>query len=116
EYMLAKDIKITVAFPWSNHTMKNANFQFIKKRKVAYLVSLIAIVISIGAILTKGFSYGVDFQGGRTYTVLFENKVVPEEIRNNLDEIYGTTTEVKTFGNENQLKITTSYHIEETSD
>src|SRR5690606_20523273 len=59
---------------------------------------------------------GVDFQGGRTYTVLFENKVVPEEIRNNLDEIYGTTTEVKTFGNENQLKITTSYHIEETSD
>lgn len=116
EYMLAKDIKITVAFPWSNHTMKNANFQFIKKRKIAFLISLIAIIISIGAIMTKGFSYGVDFQGGRTYTVLFENAVVPEEIRNNLDEIFGTTTEVKTFGNENQLKITTSYNIEETSD
>ncbi|MGH2622217.1 MAG: protein translocase subunit SecDF, partial [Sphingobacterium sp.] len=116
EYMLAKDINITVAFPWSNHTMKNANFQFIKKRKVTYLVSLVAVVISLGAIMTKGFSFGVDFQGGRTYTVLFENSVVPEEIRNNLDQIFGTTTEVKTFGNENQLKITTSYNIEETSD
>ncbi|SEG17662.1 protein translocase subunit SecDF [Sphingobacterium lactis] len=116
EYMLEKDIKITLSFPWSNHTLKNANFQFIKKRKVAYIASLIAVVISIGAILTKGFSYGVDFQGGRTYTVRFDNGVNAEEVRNNLDNIFGTTTEVKTFGNENQLRVTTSYQIEETSD
>src|SRR5690606_38061730 len=49
EFMLSRDMKINTSFPWSNHTMKNANFQFIKKRKVAYIISLVAIVISIGA-------------------------------------------------------------------
>ena len=116
EFMLSRDMKITTSFPWSNHTLKNANFQFIKKRKVAYLISLVAIVISIGAILTKGFSYGVDFQGGRTYTVRYDQNVSPETVRENLDNVFGTTTEVKTFGNESQLRVTTSYHIEETSD
>ncbi len=116
EYMLDKDIKISVSFPWSNNTLKNANFAFIKKRKLAYTISLIAIGISIASIVIKGFSYGVDFQGGRTYTVRYDQPVNPEDIRQNLDDVFGTTTEVKTFGNESQLKITTSYHIEETSD
>jgi SecD/SecF fusion protein len=116
EFMLSRDMKITTSFPWSNHTLKNANFQFIKKRKVAYIISAIAIVISFAAILTKGFSYGVDFQGGRTYTVRYDQSVSPEAVRENLDNVFGTTTEVKTFGNESQLRITTSYHIEETSD
>ena len=116
EYMLSKEMKITVSFPWSDHTMKNANFQFVKKRKVYYIISLIAIVISLGAILTKGFSYGVDFQGGRTYTVKFDQAVSAETVRENLDNIFGTTTEVKTFGSESQLRVTTSYHIEDTND
>ncbi len=116
EYMLSKDMKITLSFPWSNHTLKNANFQFIKKRKVAYGISLIAVILSFAAIMVKGFSYGVDFQGGRTYTVRYDQNVAPENIRENLDNVFGTTTEVKTFGSENQLRITTSYHIEETSD
>ncbi len=116
EYMLSKEMKITVSFPWSDHTMKNANFPFIKKRKVYYIISLIAIVISLGAILTKGFSYGVDFQGGRTYTVKFDQAVSAETVRENLDNIFGTTTEVKTFGSESQLRVTTSYHIEDTND
>ena len=116
EYMLSKDMKITVSFPWSDHTMKNANYQFIKKRKLFYTISLIAIVVSIGAILTKGFSYGVDFQGGRTYTVKFDKAVAAEQVRESLDNVFGTTTEVKTFGSENQLRVTTSYHIQETSD
>ncbi|MGN0021192.1 MAG: protein translocase subunit SecDF, partial [Sphingobacterium hotanense] len=116
EYMLSKEMKITVSFPWSNHTMKNANYKFIEKRKLFYAISLIAIVISFAAILTKGFSYGVDFQGGRTYTVKFDQPVAAEVVRENLDNVFGTTTEVKTFGSENQLRVTTSYHIQETSD
>ena len=116
EFMLSRDMKITTSFPWSNHTLKNANFQFIKKRKVAYLISLVAIVISLGAILTKGFSYGVDFQGGRTFTVRYDQNVNPETVRENLDNVFGTTTEVKTFGNESQLRVTTSFKVEETSD
>src|SRR5690606_33691608 len=116
EYMLSKEMKITVSFPWSNHTMKNAHYKFIEKRKLFYAISLIAVVISFAAILTKGFSYGVDFQGGRTYTVKFDQPVAAEAVRESLDNVFGTTTEVKTFGSENQLRVTTSYHVQETSD
>ena len=116
EHMLSKEMKITVSFPWSNHTMKNANYKFIEKRKLFYGISLVAVVICFAAILTKGFSYGVDFQGGRTYTVKFDQPVAAEAVRENLDNVFGTTTEVKTFGSENQLRVTTSYHIQETSD
>ncbi len=116
EYMLGKDMKISVSYPWSAKTLQNANFQFIKKRKLFYAISVVAVLISVGSIFTKGFSLGVDFKGGRTYTVRYEQPVNLEDVRKNLDETFNSTTEVKTFGSENQVRITTTYHIEETSD
>ncbi len=116
EYMLSKDMKISVSFPWSEHTLTNANFQFIKKRKTFYTISVIAVVISLAFIFTKGFTLGVDFRGGRTYTVSYEKPVDLEEVRKNLDATFNSTTEVKTFGSSNQVRITTTYHIDETSD
>src|SRR5690606_7712860 len=88
----------------------------IKKRKIYYVVSLIASIIAIAAIFTKGFTLGVDFSGGRTYTVAYEKPVDLEEVREHLNEQFNLTTEVKTFGSENQVRITTTYHIDETSD
>src|SRR5690606_42103402 len=64
-YMLSKYWKVSVSFPWSANTLKNANFQFIKKRKVFYGISLIASVIPLAATVTKGFYLGVEFRGGR---------------------------------------------------
>jgi SecD/SecF fusion protein len=116
EYMLDKDMKISVSLPWSANTLQNANFQFIKKRKTFYIISLVAVVICAVSIFTKGFSLGVDFQGGRTYTVSYANSVNLEEIRQNLDNTFNLTTEVKTFGSANQVRVTTTYHINETSD
>ncbi len=116
EFMLERDMKINVSFPWSANTLLGANFQFIKKRKIFYTISLIAVAISFISIFTKGFSLGVDFQGGRTYTVRYEQPVNLEEVRKNLDEVFQSTTEVKTFGSANQVRVTTTYHIQETSD
>src|SRR5690606_13148912 len=116
EYMLKKDMKISVSYPWSEHTLTNANFQFIKKRKTFYVISAVAVVVSLFFIFTKGFTLGVDFQGGRTYTVRYEKPVDLEEVRKNLDEIFSSTTEVKTFGSANQVRVTTTYNINETSD
>lgn len=116
EYMLSKDWKVSVSFPWSANTLKNANFQFIKKRKVFYGISILATVIALVAIFTKGFTLGVDFSGGRTYTIAYEQAVNLEEVRENLDDVFGLTTEVKTFGSENQVRVTTTYHVAETSD
>ncbi|MBE8712083.1 protein translocase subunit SecDF [Sphingobacterium hungaricum] len=116
EYMLDRDMKISVSFPWSANTLKNANFPFVKKRKVTYIISLVVSAICLISIFTKGFSLGVDFQGGRTYTVRFEQPVDLEEVRKNLDDAFESTTEVKTFGSANQVRVTTTYHISETSD
>lgn len=116
EWMLAKDFKIKVSFPWSAKTLQNANFKFVQKRKIFYAISIVAVLISAASIFTKGFSLGVDFQGGRTYTVRYDKPVDLEAVRTNLDDIFKKTTEVKVFGASNQLRITTTYHIEETSD
>ncbi|MDR6737301.1 protein translocase subunit SecDF [Sphingobacterium sp. 2149] len=116
EWMLAKDFKIKVSFPWSAKTLQNANFKFVQKRKIFYAISIVAVLISAASIFTKGFSLGVDFQGGRTYTVRYDKPVDLEAVRTNLDDIFKKTTEVKVFGAANQLRITTTYHIEETSD
>ena len=116
EWMLSKDWKISVSFPWSANTLKNANFKFVQNRKKFYIVSAVFIVVGLGSILTKGFSLGVDFQGGRTYTVRYDQPIDLEQVRANLNETFELNTEVKIFGAENQVRVTTTYNIDETSD
>ncbi|TJZ54954.1 protein translocase subunit SecDF [Sphingobacterium olei] len=116
EYMLDKDMKISVSLPWSANTLQNAKYQFIKRRKTFYVVSTLVVVVCIASIFTKGFTLGVDFQGGRTFTVSYENPINLEDVRKNLDNTFNSTTEVKIFGSANQVRVTTTYHINETSD
>lgn len=116
EFMLDKDMKISVSYKWSANTLRNAKFQFVEKRKLFYGVSVLLVLLSLASIFTKGFSLGVDFQGGRTYTVRYDKPIDIEQVRKNLDETFNLTTEVKVFGSANQLRVTTTYHIEETSD
>lgn len=116
EFMLDKDMKISVSFPWSANTLVNANYQFVKNRKIFYGISATAVVVCLVFIFTKGFTLGVDFQGGRSYTVAYDQSVDVENVRENLDNVFEATTEVKTFGSSNQVKVTTTYNITETSD
>lgn len=116
EWMLEKDWKITVSNKWSANTLVGANFQFIKNRKRYYIISIVVIVISLVSIFTKGFNLGVDFKGGRTYVVEFAQPVNLEEVRSNLNTAFGEDTEVKTFGSDEHLRITTGYLVGETSD
>ncbi|TCK84825.1 protein translocase subunit SecDF [Albibacterium bauzanense] len=116
EWMLEKDWKISVSYPWSSHTFLGANYKFYKNRKISYTISTIAIVISLIFIFTKGFNLGVDFKGGRTYVADFENSVNLEEVRDYLNTSFGQETEVKTYGGNDKLRITTSYLVDETND
>src|SRR5690554_104266 len=97
----------------SKNLFVNNNINFLKKRKTAYVISGIMILISIGSLATLGLNQGVDFVGGRTYTVRFDKDVNSTEIQNDLIETFGSA-EAKTYGGNNQLKITTKYKIEET--
>ncbi|MDF3078502.1 MAG: protein translocase subunit SecDF [Sphingobacteriaceae bacterium] len=117
EWMLDKDKAIKFSYPWSSHTFKNANYPFVQRRKIFYIISGVFITIGLISMFTRGFSLGVDFKGGRTYVVRFDKPAEIESVRNSMDKVFeGTTTEVKTFGPSNQLKITSSYHIDESSE
>jgi len=91
--------------------LSNVNFSFLQNRKIAYIISSGLIVISLASLGTKGLNQGVDFVGGRSYTVRFENPVNSSEINSLLNDTFGSA-EVKTFGEENQLKITTKYKVD----
>jgi SecD/SecF fusion protein len=91
--------------------LSNVNYSFLQNRKIAYVISSVLIVISLASLGTKGLNQGVDFVGGRSYTVRFENPVNPTEISSLLNDTFGSA-EVKTFGEENQLKITTKYKVD----
>jgi SecD/SecF fusion protein len=73
------------------------------------------IVISLISFAVRGFDKGIDFKGGRTYVVRFDKDVKVDDIKNALAPIFNSTPDVKTYGNANQVRITTGYKIEESS-
>ena len=95
--------------------LKHTNVNFIDKKKYSYLFSGILIVIAIASISFKGFTYGVDFPGGRTYVVRFDTPVTAEQVRSAAENEFGETVEVKQFGGESQMKITTKYKVDQES-
>lgn len=106
-----KDLPCTTSM--SKGLFTNVNIEFLKKRKTAYIFSSILILISLTSLFTNGLNQGVDFVGGRTYTVRFAKDVNSAEIQDDLIATFGSA-EAKTYGGNNQLKITTKYKVEET--
>ena len=95
--------------------LQNTKVDFIGKKKIAYIVSGALILISIVSIFTKGFTYGVDFTGGRTYVVRFDAPVTAEAVREAAIAEFDGAVEVKQFGGESQMKVTTQYLVENES-
>ncbi|TKG94718.1 protein translocase subunit SecDF [Puteibacter caeruleilacunae] len=99
----------------TENLMRFANIKFLSKRKTMYIISGIAILISIGSLATRGLDYGIDFKGGRTYVVRFDDEVKVDDVRSALAKVYESAPEVKTFGGANQVRITTDYRIDDLS-
>ena len=95
----------------TKNLFRDLSITFLQKRKVAYMFSLSLLTIGVFSLFTNGLNQGVDFVGGRSYTVRFDNNVNPSDIQNNLIEVFGSA-EAKTYGSENQLKITTNYKVD----
>ncbi|MET3979418.1 SecD/SecF fusion protein [Mucilaginibacter sp. UYP25] len=115
EFMLEKGWDITFSRPWSSHTFKNANYAFVKNRYKFYIFSGIFIVAGLISMATRGFNYGVDFGGGRTYIIPFAQHVTTEQLHDAVDAKIGRGTEIKTFGSGNKMSINTNYLINDTS-
>ena len=100
--------------PITKKWFQNVNVDFLKKRKIAYVISGIIIAVGLGSLFTQGLDQGVDFVGGRTYTVRFDKTVDANVIEQDLIAEF-SSAEAKTLGADNQLKITTKYKVDETS-
>ena len=116
EARLKRNKDITFASEWSSRFLKNTHIDFLGMRKKTYLISGIVCLICLAFIFTKGFSLGVDFSGGRTYTVRFDQPVTPEQVRAALLDEFQESSEVKQFGGTSQMRITTKYMVNDKSD
>lgn len=114
DWGVAKGQKLTFSTSMSNNWFTNMNFDFMGKKKIAYIVSSVLVIASLVSLFfINGLNQGVDFVGGRTFQVRFEKEVVASEISSKLTSEFGTNVEAKTFGTNNQLKITTKYKVQE---
>ena len=112
DWSLSRNEKLAYSTSLTKNWFKNLNIDFLGKKKIAYVVSGILIALSIFSLATKGLNQGVDFVGGRTYQVRFDKSVSAPEVTSDLVAVFGSA-EAKIYGNDNQLKITTKYKIEE---
>ena len=126
EARVARGKNITFDNSVTRNFLKNTHVNFLGGRKWSYTISGIVIVIALVSIFTKGFTYGVDFTGGRTYVVRFDKPVLAEDVRHAVNEVFdaaaaadenikNSSVEVKQFGGDSQMKITTSYKIDDES-
>ena len=112
---VSKGKNITFDNKLTRNFLQNTKVDFLGKKKIAYIVSGALILISLVSIFTKGFTYGVDFTGGRTYVVRFDQPVTAEDVRAAAIAEFDGAVEVKQFGGESQMKITTQYLVEDES-
>lgn len=116
DWMLNHKKTINFSFPFSENFMRNAKVDFIGQRKKFYIIAGVAILICLGGLFTRGLSRGIDFTGGRTYVVRFDQPVNAVDVRASLNDEFGDAPEVKSYGPTSQLKITTKYKVDEDGD
>lgn len=115
ERSLDKERNIKFVTKSTANFLQNTKVKFLDKRKLAYIISGSLIVLSLVSFVTKGFDMGIDFKGGRTYVVAFKQDVKVDDVQKLLAAQFGSAPEVKTFGGNNQVRITTDYRIDDQS-
>ncbi|MEX0361038.1 MAG: protein translocase subunit SecD, partial [Allomuricauda sp.] len=111
-YIAKKGRTLDFSTAMTKSLFTNMKINFLGKRKIAYIVSVILVGIGAFSLFTTGLQQGVDFVGGRSYQVRFEKAVNPSEIASELNDVFGSGTNVKTFGEANQIMITTPYKVD----
>ncbi|HLN21170.1 MAG TPA: protein translocase subunit SecDF [Bacteroidales bacterium] len=114
EWLLKKTTNLSFSIKITANILKNTHIDFIGKRKMFYAISIAVTVIGIGSLFIRGLNPGIDFSGGRTYVVRFDEPVRTDVVAENLSKVFGEAPQVVTFGSNNQVRITTKYKINET--
>jgi len=110
-YLSGKGKTLDFSTSITKNLFKNLNIDFLRKRKIAYVLSSIVVAVGLFSLITQGLDEGVDFVGGRNYQIRFVNPVNPSEISNELSGALGSAS-AKTFGDANQIMVTTKYKVD----
>ncbi len=110
-FMQKRKYNITFSNRISEGAFKDTKFNFIGARKYSYIISTIIIIIAVASLSIRGLNQGIDFSGGRSYVVRFQEDVSTVDVGKELRGVFGEAPEVKTFGSANQVKITTKFKI-----
>lgn len=119
EWMTRKGDESKISFDSviSRMVKKRKHFEFVKNSKPAYIASSLIIIIGFGLLLVKPLNLGVDFKGGRSYVVSFNQPVVATDLKLRLNESFENAgTEVKNYGSNSIVKVTTAYLIDDDND
>ncbi len=113
EWWLEKGRELSYSYPWSEKWLVGFHYDWIGKRKYAYAFSIAIMVVGAVSFFMRGFELGVDFKGGNSYNVKFEQPVEIEQLRGPLTEAFGGNPIIKAVNTDNTYNITTSYLINE---
>ena len=123
EWIVAKKGSVSFSRSWSENWLTNFKFDFIGKRKMSYVISGVIILVSAVSLFIQGLNLGVEFTGGRTFVVRFDQDVTAEQVRAQLTEAFAdaedaanASFEVKQYGDKNQMRIVTQYKHDDTSE
>ena len=114
--MLSKGKNISFYTNMTKNLFVNSKIDFMGKRKIAYVISGTIIILGLAALFTRGLNLGVDFKGGRIYTVQFDKNVKTSDLATTLSSAFGEAPEVKTYGSKKQVKVVTKYMISSTDE
>ena len=112
DWSMSRNENITYSTNLTKNWFKDLNIDFLGKKKYAYVLSSVLVILSIFSLATKGLNQGVDFVGGRTYQVRFDKPVSAPDVAADLVAVFGSA-EAKIYGGNDQLKITTKYKVDE---
>ena len=126
EHFLNKDkwLGLTFTTPMSKNFLVGKHIDFMKKGKKSIIVFIVAAVVALGFLFTRGLSSGIDFTGGRNYVIEFEQKgVTPEQVQQAVSAKVNakdpnavvTAIAISTASND-AVRLSTNYRIDDDSE
>jgi SecD/SecF fusion protein len=113
EVLLKRNAKLTFSIKITANILKDTHIDFIGKRKYFYAASIFVTLVGIGSLFVRGLSQGIDFSGGRTYIIRFDQPIKTGDVAKAMTPYFGDAPQVVTFGNDKQVRLTTKYKINE---
>lgn len=115
-----RNAKMSFDTPVSRNFLTHTKYNFLGRAKVASVVWLTLIVISIASLAIRGMNQGIDFSGGRNYVVQFEKPVNTAEMQSRLAKFFQdkandptVSVGVISIDTQDKARISTNYKIDE---